>query len=141
MITETSPPRLIRPPASQTLEFSNTTSIAPRERPKASTPAASVLVLPPPPSKFGAALLAPVNLQPTFSSEAVASANPGSMEESFLVDVTSRDNFSSRSPFQPVAGAMNPFRNSNGSTDVRLTKAEDVSYFLGGIVLQEFRLV
>lgn len=127
VVVETSPPRLIRPAPSQSYDFSSTTSIAPRERPKAANPSASALVLPPPPSKFGTIPLTPINVQSSYSSESVPSATVSAaaptsvLSNPVLIDITTANSSaiaSHSSPFQPIPGVLYPFRSGevlNGS--------------------------
>ncbi|OQV24753.1 AP2-associated protein kinase 1 [Hypsibius exemplaris] len=109
---ETSPPRIVRPPTISSQEFSSTTSIAPRERPKASTPAASSIVLLPAlriPNGNSMAAVSDQSRDGQAKHSAGSSSRPGNAESAVNNGVS---NGSGGSPFRPVAGAVNPFRDA-----------------------------
>ena len=125
LFTETSPPRTVRPPTIPSQEFSSTTSIAPRERPKASSanPSGNLIVL------AGSVNLKLANgvAVPLASSQPLGSADQSQRKNSMSNSRPGNGGFGgenvdqvfSGSPFKPVAGAVNPFRPSGevGNSD------------------------
>jgi hypothetical protein len=112
---ETSPPRNVRPSAVSTQEFSSTTSIAPRERPKAATPAGGLVLLPTLNLKMAAGSgVEPKDGQVRNGTAAAPSSRPGNSSNTDNIPVNGNQ---VGSPFRPVAGAINPFRPPHVSSE------------------------
>ncbi|XP_055346320.1 serine/threonine-protein kinase sel-5-like [Paramacrobiotus metropolitanus] len=135
---DTSPPRVARPPPVSTFEFSSTTSIAPRERPKPSAQSAGALVLPRPPSKFGGAPLTPVSAPPPpLAAVVVPPVEPVPVKESVmeskrnfdLIDISAGDTVQQRSAVAavpPPPGGSGIPRGREAFGDMHRSRLEEV---------------